>query len=182
MRLGIRLTVVALLVALVGCSAEEQPVATTEAPRTTETSTTVTVTGVDYGYRGLPESVEVGTTLVFENESTTEVHELVAIRLPDDENRPVSELVQLPPEELAAFFPGVETVLIAPPGSDGFAVEGTGELTEPGRYGIICVIPTGADPDEYLAAAAESEGGPPDVAGGPPHIVNGMFAELTVTG
>jgi hypothetical protein len=43
------------------------------------------------------------------------------------------------------------------------------------------VIPTGADPDEYLAAAAEAEGGPPDVAGGPPHIAAGMFAELVVS-
>lgn len=177
MNLAIRLTVIALAVSLAGCAAEAEPVPTTQpAPET------VTVTGLDYGYRGLPESTPVGTTLVFENESTMEVHELVAIRLPDDEARPVSELVQLPPDELAALFPGVETVLIAPPGEDGFAVEGTGELTEPGRYAIVCVIPTGADPGEYLEAAAESEGGPPDVAGGPPHIVNGMYAELTVSG
>ena len=181
MRIGTKSIVVALVLSLIACSAEE-PNAATDAPATSRPLATVTVTGVDYAYRGLPESVEAGTTLAFENESTTEVHELVAIRLPEDEARPVSELVQLRPEKLAAFFPGVETVLIAPPGSDGFAVEGTGELTEPGRYAIVCVIPTGADPDEYLTAAAESKGGPPEVAGGPPHIVNGMFAELTVTG
>ena len=29
-------------------------------------------------------------------------------------------------------------------------------------------------------AAAESAGGPPQVEGGPPHFVNGMFAEVTV--
>ena len=82
----------------------------------------------------------------------------------------------------AAREAGVDTVIVAPPSGDGLVVEGTGVLTEPGRYAIICVIPTGADPGEYLAAAAEAEGGPPDVAGGPPHIVEGMFAELTVTG
>jgi hypothetical protein len=64
--------------------------------------------------------------------------------------------------------------------NDSDVVEGTGTLSEAGRYALICVIPTGADPDEYLAAAAASEGGPPDVEGGPPHIVQGMFAELTV--
>ena len=90
--------------------------------------------------------------------------------------------MQLPPDELAAFFPLVETVILAPPGAEGIAVEGTGTLTEPGRYAIICAIPTGADPDEYMAAAAESEGGPPEVDGGPPHIANGMFAEVVVTG
>ena len=61
------------------------------------------------------------------------------------------------------------------------SAEGDGTLTEPGRYLVLCAIPTGADPGEYLAAAAASEGGPPEgVAGGPPHFVNGMWAEVTV--
>ncbi|MGI9645857.1 MAG: hypothetical protein ACR2O6_11175 [Ilumatobacteraceae bacterium] len=140
----------------------------------------IEITAVDYAFVGVPERATVGATLTMTNDSDVEIHEVVAVRLPDDEERPVSELVQLPPDQLAAFFPGVETVLIAPPGAEGFPVEGTGELTQPGRYALICVIPTGADPDEYLAAAAESEGGPPDVAGGAPHIAEGMFAELVV--
>ena len=142
---------------------------------------TVAVEAVDYGYVDLPEEVPAGTTIALRNTSEAEVHEFVAIRLPDDETRSVAELVQLPPEELAAFFPGLATVLVAPPGEDAIAVEGDGVLREPGRYAVICVIPTGADPDAYLAAAAASEGGPPDVPGGPPHLVNGMYAELTVT-
>lgn len=73
-------------------------------------------------------------------------------------------------------------MLIAPPNEDGAPVVGTGELTEPGRYAIICAIPTRADPDEYLAAAAEAEGGPPVVDGGPPHFLAGMYAELVVEG
>ena len=59
---------------------------------------------------------------------------------------------------------------------------GTGTLAEPGRYLIICAIPTGVDPGEYLTAAAESEGGPPDVPGGPPHFVHGMYGQITVNG
>lgn len=164
------------------------PEASTQAAATTATPTTapapaateVVVTAVDYGYEGLPATVAVGSTIVLENSSGGEVHEFVAIRLPDDETRSVEELVQLPPEEFAAFFPLVETVVIAPPGETGFAVEGTGTLTEPGRYAIICAIPTGADPAEYLAAAAEAEGGPPEVAGGPPHLAVGMWAEVVV--
>jgi uncharacterized cupredoxin-like copper-binding protein len=167
---------------------EAAPTTTTTAPTTTTTTTAapspepVTITAIDYGYLDMPSEVPAGTTLVLENSSETELHELVAIRLPDDETRPVADLVQLPPEQLAALFPLVKAVLIAPPGEGGFPVEGTGTLTEPGRYAIICAIPTGADPDEYMAAAAQSEGGPPEVAGGPPHFVQGMFAELTVTG
>jgi len=142
----------------------------------------VEVTTIDYAYVGLPTELSAGTEVRLVNDSTTEVHEFVAVRLPDDEARSVADLVQLPPEEFGALLADVETVIVAPPSSDGLVVEGTGVLAEPGRYAIVCVIPTGADPQEYLAAAAEAEGGPPDVAGGPPHIVEGMFAEVTVTG
>jgi hypothetical protein len=44
----------------------------------------------------------------------------------------------------------------------------------------VCFIPTGADPQEYLTAAQEATDGPPQVEGGPPHVVHGMFAEFTV--
>ncbi|MGI9528651.1 MAG: hypothetical protein ACR2NG_02995 [Acidimicrobiia bacterium] len=181
--------VLALSLLAAACSsttdeAGEQPEAEPSTTTTTETAVNpvVDVVAADFTYMGLPTEIEAGTTIRLTNESNEELHEFVAIRLPDDETRPVAELMQLPPNELEAFFPLVETVIIAPPGAEGFAVEGTGTLTEPGRYAIICAIPTGVDPDEYLAAAAESEGGPPDVAGGPPHIAHGMFAEVVVSG
>ncbi len=142
---------------------------------------TVAVSAVDFAFEDLPSTVAAGSTLTLTNNAETELHELVAIRLPDDENRSAADIVANP-QDVVALFPNVETVLIAPPGEDGMPVVGTGTLTEPGRYLIICAIPTGADPDEYLAAAAESEGGPPDVPGGPPHFVNGMHAEITVNG
>ena len=182
--LPILLVVLAIVAA--ACSDDDAADTTTsEAPTTTSTTAstlppTVEVQAIDYAYVGLPAEVRTGTEIQLVNESDTELHEFVAIRLPDDETRSVTELVQLPPEELAAFFPNVATVLIAPPSEAGIAVEGTGVLSEPGRYAIICAIPTGADPAEYIAAAEESEGGPPDVPGGPPHFVNGMVGEVTV--
>lgn len=169
-RMSTSVVLAAAALALAACSNDSLP----------PTDEPVVVTAVDYGFEGLPEKVRAGTTLTLENESMVELHELVAIRLPDDETRSVDELVQLPPEELAAFFPNVATVLISPPGESGFAVEGTGLLTEPGRYAVICAIPTGADPGEYLEAAANAEGGPPQVAGGPPHLAMGMYGEVTV--
>jgi hypothetical protein len=136
---------------------------------------------VDYAFGGLPASVPVGTELQVTNGSTAELHELVAFRLPETEQRPVAELVALPPEEIEPLL-GVPTmVLIAPPGEEGFAVLGDGTLAEPGRYVIVCAIPVGADPQEFLDAAATSDG-PPQVAGGPPHFTQGMFAELMVEG
>ena len=171
------LAAVGLTVGLAACGSDDN-----DADEADEPTGPVEVTAIDYSYVDLPDEVPAGTEFTLVNDSDKEVHEFVALLLPEDEERSVEELVQLPPEEFqASFLPTVQTVLVAPPGSPGMVVEGDGVLTEPGRYAIICVIPTGADPDEFMAAAAESEG-PPDVAGGPPHIVEGMFAELTVTG
>ena len=145
-------------------------------------SGTIEIVGVDYAYEGLPDRIKAGSSLSFRNDSAIELHEVVAIRLPDGEERSVEDLLQLPPEEIEAVLSAgpPNAVIIAPPNEAGFVVEGAAVLDQPGRYAIICFIPTGADPGEYLAAAAESEGGPPDVPGGPPHFVEGMWAELTV--
>ena len=165
---------------VVSCGATAEPTTTTVETTTTTEVEVLEVRGVDYGYAGLPAVVESGTEITFINESDSELHELVAIRLPDDEERTVEELVASP--DLADLFPSVSTVILAPPGSDGIVAVGEATFDEPGRYAVICAIPTGADPDEYMAAAAESEGGPPEVDGGPPHFVNGMFAEVVVEG
>jgi uncharacterized cupredoxin-like copper-binding protein len=145
---------------------------------------TIEVTLTDYAFEGIPDEVPAGTTFTVVNESEIELHELVAIKLPDDEDRSVEELLQLPEEEQMELMGGGEpaAVLLAMPNSsDQIAAVGDGTLTEPGRYLIACFIPTGADPNEYMQAAQESEGGPPQVAGGPPHFVQGMYHELRVT-
>jgi hypothetical protein len=159
------------------CGDDDQAEAATDAP----TPSVIEVTAVDYGYTGLPDTVPAGTRFTLANDAPAELHELVAFRLPDDEQRPVSELATLPPEQLMPIL-GWEpaTVLLAPPGGEQIPAVGDGTLSEPGRYAVICMIPTGIDPGEYLAAAAASAGGPPQVEGGPPHIVHGMWAEITV--
>ena len=138
------------------------------------------VEAVDYAFEGLPDSVPAGTKLSLVNTSEVEAHELVAFRIPDGENRSVEELLALPEEELMSMMSGPPaTVLMAPPaGAEQIAAVGDGTLSEPGRYALVCFIPTGADP----AALMEESGpdGPPQVDGGPPHIVHGMHAELVV--
>ncbi|MDP8936466.1 MAG: hypothetical protein M3O23_01815 [Actinomycetota bacterium] len=161
-------------------TAPAQETSTTKASGNGAAGETVEVTAVDYSFQGIPDTVKAGTKFRLKNESERELHEVVAVRLADDEARSAEELVA-EPSNLESLFTGKpDAVLIAAPGSDmPGAVVGDGTFTEPGRYLVLCAIPTGADPQEYLNAA-EGADGPPDVAGGPPHFTQGMFAEFTV--
>jgi hypothetical protein len=177
----------ATMVTLTACGSDENtspttvPVADTTHDAAGHEPVTVTIGGVDFGFTNVPESVPAGTTLELQNASTTELHELVAFRLPDGDDVPLDELVQLPPDQLMSRLGAPVTVVLQAPGSDQQIVAvGDGSLREPGRYVIGCFIPTGVDPKVYLDAAAASNGEPPDVPGGPPHFVNGMHAELLV--
>lgn len=186
-----RLLVVATLAGgvLAACGDDDS---TTDAPDTavaeaddTEpaATTSIEVELADYEFVGLPDTVPAGTTLTVTNSSANELHELVAFRLPDDEDRTLDELLALPPDEAEAALggPPVTVLLSGPGGGEQITAVGDGTLTEPGRYVVACFIPTDADPAEYLAAAEEAGDGPPEgVAGGPPHLVHGMVAELIV--
>jgi hypothetical protein len=144
---------------------------------------TFAITGVDFAFEGVPVSMPAGSKLTFTNASDAEAHQLVVLRIPEDEPRSVDALVALPQDELFAVFAEEQppaAVLFAKPGEDGFAAFGDGTIDEPGRYALLCFVPVGADPDEYLAAAQESQEPVPDVAGGPPHAAEGMFAEISV--
>lgn len=134
----------------------------------------------DYAFTGVPETLEAGTELQLTNGSSEEVHELVLTRLPGDEERSIEEIIEQPrPEVEGIVMGGLAGVSVAPPGATGNIVEGELMVDEPGRYALLCFIPTGADPGEYMAAAQESQG-PPQVDGGPPHIFQGMHAEILV--
>jgi hypothetical protein len=144
----------------------------------------LTVTLVDYGFEGLPESVPAGTRLQIENTSTAEFHELVAFKLPEGETRTAEELVQLPEEELGPLFAGppAAVLLAGPNGGEQTAAVGDGTLAEPGTYVVFCSIPVGADPEAMAAAAEDPDAGPPpeDPNAGPPHFTEGMYADLVV--
>ncbi len=146
----------------------------------TDAAETVEIGAIDYAFTDVPASVDAGTKFSLRNDATDELHELVAFRLGDDETRSLDDILALPPEEMQAVLGEPSAVILALPDSDQaiYAV-GDGVLDEPGRYGFFCFIPTGVDPDEYMTAAATSDG-PPDVGDGPPHFVHGMFAEIEV--
>lgn len=145
---------------------------------------TITVTGVDYGFEDLPDEVPVGTTLAFHNSSDEEFHELAVVRVADDEERSLDELLALPEDEIGGVVTFVG-VAAAGPGEDGAVVQGELALDEPGRYLATCFIPVGADPavvEEALAGAEGQTDGPPDFGDGAPHATVGMVTEFQVTG
>jgi hypothetical protein len=172
---------------LASCSGDEPPVADTTTQDTDGTVEVVAasdgaveVSLVDFAFVGLPSAVPSGTRLSVVNDAEAELHELVAFRLLEDEGRPVDELARLTPPELIEALGEPVTVLLAEPGGEQIPAVGDGTLVTPGRYAVMCFIPTGVEPQVYLAAAAEADDGPPRVEGGPPHFVRGMVAELTV--
>ena len=176
---------------LMGCGSDDDSDAATDdtgAPSDDGTSSTdapsedgvVEVELVDFAFEGLPDSVAAGTRLTVTNSSEVELHKLSALPIPDDESRPVEELLDLPGAELAAILRvRPATVLTAGPGGPQVDEVGDGTLSAPGRYVIICAIPLGLDPDEYLDALP-GNGRPPMVGGGRPHFTLGMAAELLV--
>lgn len=141
---------------------------------------TVEVVGVDYGFEGVDDPIAAGSTLVFRNDSDAEFHEMVVMRVTDGEDRSVEELLELPDEEGmgALAFVGVAA---AAPGDTGDLIDGDLELTEAGRYLLVCFIPVGADPDAVAEAFSGEIGDePPDLGDGPPHATTGMAIDLFV--
>ncbi len=161
---------VVLAAGLVACADDEAPESAANQP--------VLISGLDYAFEGVPAAVPAGTTLAFTNASEGEAHEVVVYRIDDEETRPLEELVRLPDEQSRELisFTGVSVAL---PGEDGEIFDGDLTLAEPGRYALVCFVPTGADPQAYLDfVRAPQEAAPP--SGGPPHVTQGMFAELVV--
>lgn len=125
--------------------------------------TTLDVVGVDYGYGGMPLEVDAGYTVVnFENQGK-ELHEMFVVRYNDDTTETLEELFALPEEEAFTKVTPVNAAFAPPGETDTVSLN----LAEPGRYVALCAIPVGT--------VGETEGD------GPPHFVEGMFQEFTVS-
>ena len=80
---------------------------------------TVSIGLRDYAFDDVPATITAGTTIAVTNTSTKEIHELIAIRLPDDEQRSLDELAALTPPELQqlAISPSAGRVVMTLDGS-----------------------------------------------------------------
>lgn len=136
------------------------------------------ITALDYAFRGVPEKVAVGSSFTLVNDSSEELHELVALRIADSEKRAVKDLIELSDEELEGVIEEMPAmVLIAMPDEEGMAVVGDGTFSQPGRYALVCFVPTGADPQAFMEAEGD---GPPQIDGGPAHAFQGMIGQVIV--
>jgi uncharacterized cupredoxin-like copper-binding protein len=124
---------------------------------------TYDVSAVDYGFEGLPDELSTGYTVVNFTNTGKEMHEMFALRYNDDTTETIDELFQLPEEEAFSKITPVNAAF-APPSESNTV---SWNLTEPGRYAIVCFVSVGTIGD------AEGEG--------PPHFTQGMLHEFTVT-
>jgi hypothetical protein len=124
----------------------------------------VETTAVDYAFDNMPSRLSAGlTTFVMTNESQAgEPHEMGIVKLRDDVDTPVADLLQMPEDELEAMIEEFGGGMFAPPGG----VAGTLVDLTPGRWIYACFIPVGT--------VGETEGT------GPPHFAEGMYGEFTV--
>ena len=79
----LQLTVATAL--LVSCGADSPDDA--DSAENGEASPAVEVRATDYAFLDVPTNVAAGTSFQLSNESDVEAHELVAVRLPDDDER-----------------------------------------------------------------------------------------------
>lgn len=118
---------------------------------------TVEVSGVDYAFEGVPESVPAGQTAFAFTNDGAEPHEMILFQRAEGETRTPEELFALPEDQLgtALTFAGATQ---AEPGQTSLTIT---ELV-PGSYVATCFIPVGG------------------AEGGPPHFMQGMTAEFEV--
>jgi plastocyanin len=142
-------------------------------PESPSTGNTVTVTGVEYAYQGIPENATAGTVVTFVN-GGQEVHEIVAVRRNEGVTITLEELLEKPEAELEQFVTFLGGVQAGP----GETAEQTITLDQPGDYIFLCFIPVGTT---ELPSSAPGESPAASLPPGPPHVVQGMVAEFTVT-
>lgn len=128
--------------------------------------TALEVTGADYEFAGIPETVPSGRVAILFTNEGAEAHEIVVMRKGDGVTEDFDALLQLPEEQAMEKVMPVGGAFAPSTGASGLLV---GDF-EPGEYLAICFIPTGT----VIADGAMTEGE------GEPHFMHGMRQEFTV--
>ncbi|HEX2722909.1 MAG TPA: hypothetical protein VHM24_08325 [Gemmatimonadaceae bacterium] len=165
MRVKFRPIMVAVVVALPGCSVKEAPKeAATDSSTATQTTTPATapkvvnITATEYKFDA-PESIPAGLTTFRLTDSGKEMHHATLIKL--DSGKTLADF-QAGMKMMKPGTPPPSWVVPAG-GPNAVAPGSTSEITvslEPGNYALVCFIPDGK---------------------GVPHVAHGMMKGLTVT-
>lgn len=125
------------------------------------------VTATDYAFSGVEDSVDVNPYRVKLANDGAEIHEFVVVRKAEGVTETFDELLALPEAETEDK---VVFVGIVEPIEGGVTDYGYITIDEPGEYIAVCFIPVGATSFETL-----------ETVEGPPHALQGMKAEFTVS-
>ena len=127
--------------------------------------TSVAVDAADYSFSGLPDEMDAGVVSFDLTNGGAEVHEMILLRKNDGVTETFDELLALPEEEAMEKVTMIGIAGPVPSGESEYAVV---DLAA-GDYVATCFIPVGT---------VSFDGPPPE---GPPHMMQGMVHELTVT-
>jgi hypothetical protein len=97
------------------------------------------------------------------------VHEAVVMRINDDVDLSIDDLLALPEEEGQSKVTPAG-VTFALPNTDGLS--SFVDLSQPGRYVVVCFIPVGSVPEAFAGGQEPN---------GPPHFTQGMKFEVQVS-
>ena len=128
---------------------------------------TYEVSLVDYAFADMPSEIESGRVAILVTNDGSEAHELAVLSKAEGVTESWEELLQLPEEEAMTKATFVGGAFAPAPGSQGMLVVDI----EPGDYAAVCFVSTGTTIDD----SGMTEGT------GPPHFIQGMFSEFTVT-
>lgn len=126
------------------------------------------VTGSEYAFGGVPESLAAGPVVVTFTNTGSEFHEFALMRVNEGVTETAEELLALSEEEAMTKVTPAGGAFAAP-GEDGYTVV---DLTT-GRYLAVCFVPEGATPENMPAIEAGTHEGAP-------HAMLGMVQEFTV--
>lgn len=118
----------------------------------------VSLTATDFKFTGIPATLRAGNTSFRIRNTGKEFHMVVIMRRKDGVNDAVLDILKSGQTATASKLDEIGEMGISPGTTTGLAL-----ALKPGRYVYVCPVPSGAKQD------------------GPPHFMQGMYGEFTVS-
>lgn len=109
------------------------------------------VTGIDYEFEGLPETLTPGLVAIRFTDTGDELHELAIFRLKTKDS--LRKVLRTPEKEQRKKVEEIGGTF-AMPGQTTYEIA---DLSKPGRYGVVCFLPVGSTSIEAAEEAEEED-------------------------